>query len=168
MDASLLALAKSIYFCYVSLFLQRRFARKCGQNHSPRMLKSTDFRLTYVAQKRVCFKLHFVIREFNTAQDENSLSLSTFKYKGILKFCFLSAKITLVCRVDNQFPWYKWFYFHAIQSALFRSPSLFLNIWSFASWVNKKADPPCERRICSLESLRESVDATKVCTNGCT
>ena len=72
------------------------------------MLKSTDFRLTYVAQKRVCFKLHFVIREFNTAQDENSLSLSTFKYKGILKFCFLSAKITLVCRVDNQFPWYKW------------------------------------------------------------
>ena len=62
------------------------------------------FRLAYVAQKRVCFKLHFVIREFNTAQDENSLSLSTFKYKGILKFCFLSAKITLVRRVDNQFP----------------------------------------------------------------
>ena len=62
------------------------------------MLKSTDFRLTYVAQKRVCFKLHFIIREFNTGQDENSFSLSTFKYNCILKFCML-----FICQ-DNTGP----------------------------------------------------------------
>ena len=47
------ALALPNLYCLVSLLLYRRFARKCIQNHFPRM-QNVHLRLTCVGQKRLC------------------------------------------------------------------------------------------------------------------
>ena len=88
----LYALTLPKLYCQVSLLLQSRFTRKCGQNHCPRMQKPVDVRRVSRIARRVSFRNKYQNGLKHTQSYIKEMKKDIFTDKSLL-YLFLRQRL---------------------------------------------------------------------------